>query len=50
MASAKKCYKGQIIYGYCRLLMKFHKRVFKYFNPNHFFEKEGSEIRMDSKI
>jgi hypothetical protein len=42
--NAKKCDRGQIIYGSCGLLLKIHKRVFKYCKPNHFFAKEGSEV------
>jgi hypothetical protein len=40
----KKCDRGQIIHGSCRLLPKIHKRIFKDCKSNHFFAKEGSEI------
>jgi hypothetical protein len=44
MANAKKCHRGLIINGSCRLLPKIHKRILKYCKPNHLFAKEESEI------
>jgi hypothetical protein len=50
MASAKKCDRGNIFHGSCRLLPNIHKGIFKNFKPHHFFVEEGSEIYMDSRM
>jgi hypothetical protein len=50
MDSAKEYEKGQIIHGYLQLLTKIHKMVFKDCKSNHFFAKEGSEVRMEFQV
>jgi hypothetical protein len=49
-SAPKNVIEVNIIHVSFQVLLKIHKRVIKYCKSDHFFAKEGSEVRMDFQV